>query len=257
MRHRIEAQALPLALIVFVAGGCSSAEERQHLAVFAASSLTEAFLDLEGRFEESNDGVDVAVTFAGSQVLRLQIEQGAPAQVYASANRAHMAALVDAGLVQESQVFVHNELVVVVPRDNPAGIETFSDLPRAQRLVLGAENVPIGAYTRQLLRRAAARYGADFESTVRSRIASEESNVRLVRAKVELGEADAAIVFATDAASSTRVRTVPIPADLNIRADYEIGLVGPLAHPEVARRWIAFVRSDEGQRILASHGFVL
>lgn len=229
---------------------------RTTLAVFAASSLTEAFQAIERDFEAAHADIDVVPTFAGSQVLRLQLEQGAAADVFASANESHMAALVDAGIVATSAVFAHNELVVIVPPDNPAGIASFSALPRVSRLVIGTDSVPVGIYTRRLLDRARAYLGDAFAAEVRARVVSEESNVRLVRAKVELGEADAAIVYRTDAAASDRVRVIPIPAELNVRAGYYIGPVAASAHAGAGARFVAYLRSEEGRRVLARHGFV-
>ncbi len=239
--------------------GCRSKEdppERTELLVFAASSLTEAFGDLERGFETAHRGVDVRLTFAGSQVLRLQIEQGAAASVFASANERHMQALVDQDLVAEAQVFARNELVVIVPSSNPAGIERFAQLGEASRLVIGTDNVPVGIYTRQALERARTQLSDAFVTRVLERVVSEESNVRLVRAKVELGEADAAIVYRTDAASSQRVGVVPIPEGINVHASYPIGVLPGGAHGPEARAFIAYVVSPTGREILARHGFL-
>lgn len=235
--------------------GCGAREsERTTLTVFAASSLTEAFGALEAGFEEHRPTVDVRLSFAGSQVLRLQLEQGAAADVFASANEDHMRALIEEGAVSRSETFAHNALVVVVPTEGSA-VETFADLPQAARLVIGTRNVPVGMYTERLLERARAPLGEDFVAKVREHVVSEESNVRLARAKVELGEADAAIVYRTDARASTRVRAIPVPEALEVRADYSIGPVVRSADPALAERFIAFVRSPQGRRILDEHGF--
>ena len=235
---------------------CGGPDERPiDLHVYAASSLTEAFRALEAVYEGAVPDVDVAITFAGSQVLRLQIEQGARADVFASANPEHMAALVDAGLVHEGLVFATNALVVIVPPDNPARIETFEDLPRARRLVIGTPNVPVGVYAREALRRADAAYGAGFADSVLARVVSEESNVRLARAKVELGEADAAIVYRTDALASGAVRTVPIPDALNPRTEYVIGVVAGTTVREAADAWLALARQEAGRGVLEELGF--
>ena len=225
------------------------------LNVYAASSLTEAFTAVEVAFEAAHDGIDAALTFAGSQVLRLQIEQGAPADLFASANPEHARALREAGLLRGVRPFAVNELAVIVPLDNPAGIESFGDLTAAERLVIGTENVPVGRYTRGALRRSAAALGTAFEATVLSRVVSLENNVRLVRAKVELGEADAGIVYRSDALASTRVRTITIPSEHQERAEYVVGIVAGRA-AEPAERWIAFLRSPEGRAILDEHGFL-
>lgn len=235
--------------------GCTRGDDRVQLSVFAASSLTEAFGALEPAFERAHPHIDAQLVFAGSQVLRLQIEQGAPADVFASANAAHTDALLSAGLLSRSKPFATNELVVITPTGEPTPVATFADLPHARRLVIGNEHVPIGIYTRQLLQRAGARLGEGFSDRVYARVASEEGNVRLVRAKIELGEADAAIVYHTDAVASERVRLVPVPEAIGVSASYLLGPVDRSRSPEAAEQLIAFVRSDEGRAILQHHGF--
>ena len=241
---------------LLIASACARGDpEPLRLNVYAASSLTDAFTAIERAFEAAHDDVDVALSFAGSQVLRLQIEQGAPADLFASANPDHARALRAERLLRGVRPFAASELALIVPLDNPAGIESFGDLTAAERLVIGTENVPVGRYTRAALRRSAAALGLEFEATVLSHVVSLENNVRLVRAKVELGEADAGIVYRTDAVASTRVRTIPIPTDLNVRAEYVIGIVtGGDAEP--AEHWISFLLSPEGRAILGEHGFL-
>ena len=233
------------------------AVETGRLSVYAATSLTEAFTELETAFEATHPGVDVAITFAGTQVLRLQIEQGAQADVFASANPEHMQALVDSGLVGESRVFARNDLVIIVPSDNPAGIAELGDIVNAQRLVLGTANVPVGQYAREVLRRAAPTHEEGFEAIVMSRVVSQETNVRLARVKVELGEADAAIVYRTDAGSSDAVRVIEIPREVNVLAEYPIGVVERTTMRGTAEAWVSLVTSPEGIEILRRHGFIV
>lgn len=225
------------------------------LQVYAASSLTEAFEDVARAFEAAHPGVAVQLTFAGSQALRLQIEHGARADVFASADERHMRALETIGDVVSSVSFVRNDLVVIVPHDDPAGVTSFLDLPRARSIVIGTESVPIGAATRAVLERAGEVYGGAFRDAVLASVVSEESNARLVRAKVELGEADAAFVYRTDAATGSGVRTIEIPAEANLSSAYLIGGVVRSPRAEVAERFIAFVLSTEGRALLAARGF--
>lgn len=227
------------------------APPRRPLVVFAASSLTEAFEEITRGFEAAHPAVDVQLAFAGSQVLRLQIEQGAAAGVFASANPEHMTALRAAGRVGEPQVFAGNALVVIVPREG-SPIERFEQLAQAKRLVIGAPAVPVGRYTRELFDRLAAR-DAPLAAALRANVVSEEANVRLVRAKVELGEADAAIVYHTDAAASERVRIVAVPAGLAPPAEYVIATVG--AADADAAAFVAWVRGEPGRAALGAHGF--
>lgn len=253
--------ALLVTVALLVATGChSSDDERVRLNVFAAASLTDAFGALERAFEREHPQVDVVLSFAGSQVLRLQIEHGARADLFASANPEHMQALVRAGLARDPRTFAENELALIVPRTNPAKLRRLADLPRAKRLVLGTPQVPVGRYARRLLARAARRGGPgfeDFERRVTARVVSQENNVRLIRAKVELGEADAALVYRTDALGSRRVKALPIPAALNVRARYLLGAVvhGQSAKQSPARRFRRFVASPRGRALLEEHGF--
>ncbi len=237
---------------------CQSAKpapRTSELTVFAASSLTESFEEIEKKFEAKHAGVDVRLSFAGSQVLRLQIEQGARADVFASANEAHVRALGEAKLISGAHRFAENELVVVVPKDNPARIGSFEQLDRAKRLVIGSASVPVGIYARQMLERSGRVRGESFAARVRSSIVSEENNVRILRAKVELGEADAAIVYRSDAARSSKVRALNIPDEINVHANYELGVVSQSKRKDLAGRFVAFVLSQEGQRTLIDHGF--
>jgi molybdate transport system substrate-binding protein len=234
----------------------SEAPARTELTVFAASSLSDAFADLEREFERAYPNVDVRPSFAGSQVLRLQIEHGAPADVFASADPAHMAALARSGDAAAVEVFAHNTLALIVPLDDPADIGQFDQLDRARRVVVGTPNTPVGAYTRTLLSRAEATTGSEFAAAIRAHVVSEEANVRLVRAKVELGEADAAFVYRTDAVGSDRVRTLAIPPAINVRARYPIATLRRSHHPELAAAFVELVRSAPGQSILERHGFL-
>lgn len=247
--------ALSVLLVCPTCTPVDGGEQREVLHVYAASSLTEAFRDLEVAFERSDPGTDVAVTFAGSQILRLQIEQGAPADVYASADPVHVRSLVDAGVVGDVRTLALNELVVIVPADADATVASFEDLSRAELLVLGTEGVPVGRYARQAIRSAEGVYGPGFEQAVLQRVVSEETNVRLVRAKVELGEADAAIVYRTDAEASEGVRSLEIPAEARVGVEYRIGVVTSSRNQGAAKRWVAFATSPDGRAILSRHGF--
>lgn len=251
--------SISLLLATAVALSCDpepAAEPVIRLDVFAASSLAEGFSDLEQAFEAAHPGVDVRLNLAGSQVLRLQIEQGASADLFASANHAHLRALLDQRLVEDPQVVAHNRLVVITPASGSDTIQDVADLTRASRLVIGTNNVPIGIYARQMLARSADRFGEDFPLKVLSRVVSEESNARLVRAKVELGEADAAIVYQTDAQASEDLRVIRIPTDINPLASYPVGVVTGSNQPALAASFIQFARSTPGRRVLAQHGFV-
>ena len=237
-------------------GPCCALLAAAQLTVFAASSLRDAFQDLGRIFEQQHPGTSVSFNFAGSQELRTQVEHGARADVLASADPRTLRALAGAGLSLEPQVFARNEPVIVVPVGNPAGIDALADLPRARRLVVGAPEVPIGEYTVRILEAASRRYGPAFGAAVESRVASRELNVRQVLAKVALGEADAAIVYRTDAlASRGAVEVISIPPELNVVAEYPIAVLRGAPQAGLARAFVELVLSSAGQAVLARHGF--
>ncbi len=239
-------------------GGGGEQSEESMLTVLAASSLTDAFGELEGTFEEQNGGVEVSTSFAGSSELLTQIQQGAPADVFASADEEKMNTALEEGLVAEPEVFVRNRPVVIVPADNPAGIEEFRDLAEADaQIVLAEEAVPIARYAEEALDNADADYGRGFAQRVRDKIVSREANVRASANRVALGEADVTFVYVSDVTEDIRdqVRVVEIPEELNVVATYPIATIEESQNPELARAWVDLVLSDEGQRVLEKYNF--
>jgi len=232
-----------------------SGGKRRELTVFAAASLRDSFEKLAEAFERAHPGVHVRFNFAGSQELRTQMENGAPADVFASADLRQFDSARGGGLVGAPKIFTTNEPVIVVPRTNPAKVTSLADLPRANRLVIGARQVPIGAYALQILDKAKAQYGADFRSRVEARVVSHELNTRQVLNKVALGEADAGIVYRTDALRSRDVQVIAIPADLNVLAEYPIASTLRAPCPDLAKAWVELVVSPAGQATLAEFGF--
>lgn len=214
--------------------------------VFAAASLKESFEELGALFEKEHPDVQVRLNLAGSQELRTQLEHGAAADLFASADEAQMAAL--QGLALSPAVFARNEPVVIVPGDAPP--LRLDDLPRAKRIVLGDAAVPIGAYADRIL----ARRGAAFRRSVEAHVVSRELNVRQVLAKVSLGEADAAIVYRTDVRSGV-VLVIEIPKALNVTAQYPIAALARSKVPALAAQFVAFVLSPSGRAALARFGF--
>ncbi|MGB0589990.1 MAG: molybdate ABC transporter substrate-binding protein [Myxococcota bacterium] len=224
--------------------------------IHAASSLTELFEHLEPLFEAAHPGTDVVFSFAGSQVLRVQIAQGAPADIFVSANLAHVEALHHAGLTGPPRQVAGNTLAIIVPTDNPAKVQELEQLPRAQRIVLGTPHSPVGEYARALLAREDAQRNGDLSERVMARVVSEESNARLVRAKVALGEADAALVYATDARNTPNVIPVTLPPDKNIQVDYYAADIIAAAPPRAASLWRAFMASPQARAALIELGYI-
>lgn len=236
----------------------ASAPGPQTLHVFAAASLTDAFTELGKDFEAANPSVSVIFNFTGSQALRTQIEEGAPADVFASANITEMDMLVTGAHVAKGalEVFLNNKLIVILPTNNPAGLENLEDLANSGiKLVVAAEEVPVGKYTRQALEQMNSQFGGDFKDKVIANVVSNEDNVKQIVAKVRLGEADAGIVYTSDAVAAPALKTIEIPAKLNVIAEYPIATLTQSVHPDLADAFIAYVLSDQGQAVLQKWGF--
>lgn len=251
-----------VAAAALILGGCKSAappapEPQRDLTVFAATSLKDAFTAAATEFKKAAPEVNVVFNFAGTQELRTQVEQGAKADVFAGADTKHVDELTRQGLVAGSKVFAENEPVLVVTKDST--IKAFAELPSAQKVVLGAAEVPIGRYSAQILDKATKVLGGEFATKVNEKVVSRELNVRQVLAKVTLGEAEAAIVYRTDvsAAAKEKVNVVEIPAEMNVVARYPIAVVAKSEHAADAQRWVDWVTSDAGRAVLQSGGFKL
>jgi molybdate transport system substrate-binding protein len=233
------------------------------LNIFAAASLTEAFGEIGKLFEGVHPGVTIVLNFADSQQLAQQINEGAPADVFASANPKQMDAVIEAGGISSGtqQTFAKNRLVVIFPKDNPAGLTELSDLAKpGLKLVLAAREVPVGQYSLDFLDKAIAdpAFGATFKEDVLKNIVSYEENVKAVLTKVALGEADAGIVYLSDisGANAEKVGQIDIPDELNVIASYPIAPIKDSKNPELAQAFIEFVLSQEGQDTLAKYNFI-
>jgi molybdate transport system substrate-binding protein len=238
-------------------GEASGAGDR-NLVIFTASSLTEAFTELGTAFEIANPGTHVTFNFAGSSALATQINEGAPADVFASADAAQMKVVMDKQNAGESSVFARNTPVLVVPASG-SPVRTFADLAKDNvKLVLAAREVPIGRYSREILAKASEPGGisSDFSARVLSNLKSDEANVRGVLTKVQLGEADAGIVYRTDVSAAVgEVTAIEIPARYNVVAEYLIAVIPGSENEAAAARFVEFVRSSDGMAILEKHGF--
>lgn len=256
---RISILILLLIFPSLILTACSGVSNSPHtLTVYAASSLTDAFTEIGKAFEMSHSGVTVALNFGGSQNLRTQIEQGAPADVFASANTKEMDALVTKKLVdaQAPRIFLKNQLVVILPKDNPAGVISLEDLSKPNlKLVLTAEEVPAGKYARQVLDNLNAMFGTDYKNRVLANVVSNEDNIRQAVTKVQLGEADVSIVYVSDAVAAPELQRIEIPADVNAVAEYPIAPIVGSTNMDLANDFIAYVLSHEGQATLKKWGF--
>lgn len=248
-----------------VPGAAQPAEEAATpitLNVFAAASLTEAFTQIGTDFSRENPRVEVVFNFAGSNQLAAQMREGAPVDVFASANGAQMNVVIEAGRIISGtqRIFVRNRLVVVVPADNPAGLTTLQDLARSGvKIVFAAKEVPVGQYTLDFLDKAVVdgSLGGDYKDAVIANVVSYEENVRAVLTKISLGEADAGVVYTSDVgAASDEVIQIEIPDNLNTIASYPIAALSDSAHLEMAQKFVDYVLSPAGQQVLLASGFM-
>jgi molybdate transport system substrate-binding protein len=229
--------------------------EREEVTVFAASSLTDAFKEAGAAFEAKNVGMTVTFNFAASSALAVQINEGAPADVFASADEAQMDAVRE-NAAGDPSLLARNLPVVIVPEEST--LTSFEELAEpGLRLVLGGESVPIGRYARRVFERASGPGGIapDFAQRVLANLKSEEANVRAVLTKVQLGEADAGVVYQTDVPPAG-VRAIEIPSDFNVVAEYQIVVIQRgEGESEAAKAFLDFILGPEGQAILKKHGF--
>jgi molybdate transport system substrate-binding protein len=230
------------------------------LTVYGAASLKGALEKAKTAYEAANPGTTLTISTDSSAALATQIEQGAPADVFLSADTRNPQALIDTGLANAPAVsFATTRLTVIVPTDNPAGITTPAELAGTGVKIIAAGNeVPITKYATQLVDNLAkeAGYPADFAAAYAANVVSKEDTVTAVVAKVALGEGDAAIVYATDAAASGEVVTVDVPEGANVLATYAGVVVKESPHADAAEALLAWFAGPEGQAILQSFGFL-
>jgi molybdate transport system substrate-binding protein len=242
----------------FLLGTTAEPALAETLRVFAASSLTEAFQDIASLHREQGPEVDIELNFAGSQILRVQIEEGAVADVFASADPVHMEALKAKNLAEEDTIFARNRLVVVTPNNDPK-VRRLADLARpGVRIAVADANVPVGRYTTQVLGKMnrAGLFGDDFQRRFTANVVSQETNVRAVLAKVSLDEVDAGVVYSTDVqTASGKVVVLDVPDRMNVIAEYPVAVLAKSLNKVEAERFVALVLSPEGQAVLAARGF--
>jgi molybdate transport system substrate-binding protein len=250
-----------LALVLLAPAGCGGRPGGEvELTIYGAASLDGALTEA-GNAYESDVPVSLAVGFDSSSAIRIKIEQGALAvDVFASADTANPQALVDAGLaIGPVTPFARNRLAIVVPTDNRAAIHDPRDLARQGVRIVGAgEAVPISMYVEACLAKLAALpgYPAGYAAAVEANVVSREDNVRAALTKVELGEADAAFVYVTDATASDAVAVVEIPDSANVEAVYGAVAISGSRHPAEAAAFVAWLAGPRGAAVLTRFGFL-
>lgn len=269
MRARLAAVAMGLAIALAACSGGASpgsmppsatAAARVDLTVYGAASLKGVLDRVESAYEAAAPGVTLTISTDSSATLETRIEQGAPVDVFLSADTKNPQKLIDAGLTGGALVpFAGNRLTVVVPAGNPAGIRTPADLAKAGVKVIAAgDAVPISRYAAELVANLAKEpgYPADFATAYAANTVSREDSVRAVIAKLELGEGDAGIVYVTDAKASTKVTTVAVPDSANVTATYAGVVVKASTHAAAAGAFLAWLAGPGGQAILGTFGYL-
>jgi molybdate transport system substrate-binding protein len=247
---------LPLIASAWLAIACTPSQTTT-VTVFAAASLSEPFRAIERDYEAAHPGVDLELSFAGSQLLAAQLLEGAPAQLFAAADGAQLDRVAGERALTGRRVFASNRLVIVVPAGS--AITGVDDLAApGVRIVLAGEAVPAGRYAQVAL----DQLGGGVRAAVEANVVSRETDVRAVAAKVRLGEADAGIVYATDVRGDAKLELRELPAAAQIAASYELAVLvdererEPDPQRQAAALALAeFVTSPAGQAILAEHGF--
>ncbi len=251
--------AIFAALVLSMSAGF--AQSPDELTVFTAASLTGAFGEI-GEMYENETGIHVAFNFDGSQALRTQLENGAYADLFASANMKQMNAVRESGLVNNSSVaiFTRNKLSLIVPKDNPANIRNLTDLARpGVKIVMGTKDVPVGDYALQIIAKLGndSAYGPDYETEVMANVISQETSVSYVVTKVALGEADAGFAYVSDVTQDmiSKIDKIVIPDEYNIIAEYPMGMLMESKYPGESLVFMDLVMSDEGRAVLEKYGF--
>ncbi len=230
--------------------------------VYAAASLTDSFNEVKTELEKANPGLKITYSFAGSNQLRTQLEQGAKADVFASADQTQMDNALKSNLVADKgTVFVRNRLVVILPKSNPAKVTRLQDLAnQGLKFITAQESVPVGNYTLQALDKMSkdAAFGTDFGEKVKANFKSKEDNVKQIVSKIQLGEGDAGIVYFSDVTpkASPDITTLEIPDQFNTIATYPIAPLKAAPNPAGAKLFIDYILSDKGQAILKKNNFV-
>lgn len=252
---------LGILLSIVAAFGAICAEGKPAVTVMAAASLSESFKEI-GVLYEAKYG-KASFSFGASNKLRAQLENGARADVFASANRKEMDAAVKAGLIDAPSVriFARNKLAILAPKGNPGGVKSPGDLAKpGLKVVVAAEAVPVGKYTLEMLEKLAANpaRGATFKDKVLANVVSREENVKSVVTKVRLGEVDAGVAYVSDISGDAQKELVliEVPDDSNVIAEYPLAPLLKALNAEGAAAFIKIVLSDEGQAILAKRGFI-
>lgn len=261
MNRSLFQRALAASLALAFTAGPASAQSPAKITVFAAASLTEAFNALGPAFTKKT-GIDVTFNYGGSDTLATQIKQGAPADVFASANLTQMKVVNDASLVAGTpKTFAKNRLVLIAPKGDSVKVATPLDLTTAGvKVVLAAPTVPVGSYARTTFGKMAGAngYPADFPAQVEKNVVSDELDVKAVVTKISLGEGDAGVVYSTDVTPTVAPKLIvfPFPAGVVPDIEYPVAVLKNATDAKSAQAFVDYVLSPDGQAFLKARGFI-
>lgn len=248
-------------LVIMLSGGCKAKQadkgSKQEIIVLAASSLTESLEEIIELFEKENPGVKVTLNLDSTSRLKVQIEQGIKADLFLSANKKYYDDLKEEGYISKGEAFLHNSIVLIVPKNNPAEIKKIDDLQNKCKLVIAQKEVPAGEYTRKIIHSLTKQLGTRYEEKVLSNIVSEENNVKQVVNKVVIGEADAAFVYSSDITQGVKdkVKVIDIAPEYNVKAEYWTSKLKNEKENKYAEKLYSFLLSKEGKKIFGKYGF--
>ncbi len=254
-------RTIVMSLLLLGSMASNSHAEEQVLVVSAATSLQDSFIEAGKLFEHDHPGTRIAFNFASSNQLFSQIEQGAPVDVFASADMSLLKRLEDKSTITESSILARNKLIVIVSNLSRMNINGLGDLKKkGVRIILAGNQVPAGRYARQILQKAdqTGSFGPDYNSLVLHNIVSEEPDLRMVAMKIAFGEADAGIVYVSDAGGDVgnKLKTIAIADNLNVLMEYDVAIIKSSAHPAMAKSFYDLLLSPKGQEILIKGGLL-
>ncbi|HSU79822.1 MAG TPA: molybdate ABC transporter substrate-binding protein [Candidatus Angelobacter sp.] len=257
MAFTLSSMAAVMILLLFFSGakgfgGVSEAKNSITMEALIAANATDPFNQIIVDYKKSHPSTDVKASYAGTQVVQTQLENGSPADIFLSANLSHIQQIQKEGLVKHYFKVSNNHEVIIVPKNNPAHISSIEDLAtKKPKLIIGVDNVPIGQYTRQIFKKVASDKGNDFENKVMGNVVSTETNVKQILEKIALGEGDAGIVYVTDVTKSyqDKLTIIPIPQTYNLTSTNYIAVPIHAPHKKQAEAFLKYILSSNGQDV--------
>jgi molybdenum ABC transporter molybdate-binding protein len=263
MALTLSSMAAVMILLLFFSGakgfgGVTEAKKGVTMEALIAANATDPFNQILANYEKGHPSTDVKASYAGTQVIQTQLENGSPADLFLSANLSHIQQIKKEGLVKSYYKVSNNHEVIIVPKTNPAHISSIEDLAsKKPKLIIGVDNVPIGQYTRQIFKKVANDKGNAFQANVMGNVVSNETNVKQILEKISMGEGDAGVVYLTDVTKSykDKVTIIPIPKKYNLTASNYIAVPVHSPHKKEAQAFLKYILSTRGQAVFKQFNY--